>query len=309
MSRTEARVKCSIWTDPDFLALSRDAKLAYHLLLEQDDLSLCGVAPLREVRWGHCLGLAPAKVRAVLGELEAAQFVVVDSEEQELWVRTSIRHDHIEGSKLLGGAQRSFGSVRSQKIRSAFCREYPDLAEAWHIPYSETAEYPIPENDVSRGDRRLEIGDRRLEINVTTSRARTVEVGVEIIQPPEVRLFEVYRERHPKAILTADRKRRVATFIKSHGAAACEAAIRGIVYSPFHMGENEQGKVYDDWEVIFKSAKNLETFAAYWEDPSKRPMGRSVAPTKGESKMAKINELAESAYRKMQAERVGGLLN
>ena len=42
MARSEARVLVSIWSDPDWLALTSTAQRAYLLLLSQPKLSLAG---------------------------------------------------------------------------------------------------------------------------------------------------------------------------------------------------------------------------------------------------------------------------
>ena len=88
-----------------------------------------------------------------------------------------------------------------------------------------------------------------------------------------VSVFEAFRERHPRAVLTDDRRKLIARFVKGHGAAVCIAATKGIVYSPHHMGDNDRGEKYDSLEVIFKNARNVELFSGYELDPSTRPTG------------------------------------
>ena len=43
MAREYARVKLTIWTDPDFHSLTGDAQRLYFVLLTNGSLNLCGV--------------------------------------------------------------------------------------------------------------------------------------------------------------------------------------------------------------------------------------------------------------------------
>ena len=76
MARTEARIFTSIWRDEHFLALPRSAQGLYMFLLSQDDLTYCGVMPLRERRWApKAAGLTIADLEQDLKALEAAAAV------------------------------------------------------------------------------------------------------------------------------------------------------------------------------------------------------------------------------------------
>jgi hypothetical protein len=87
-------------------------------------------------------------------------------------------------------------------------------------------------------------------------------------------VYLAFLERHPQTQRTPARDRLIGGFVKSHGGDVCVAAVQGIVHSPHHMGDNERGTVYDSLEVIFKNAKNVETFSGYTLNPTTRPTGR-----------------------------------
>lgn len=159
--RTEARIKCSIWGDQDYLKLPVEAKLLYQFLLEQDDLSLCGVIPLREVRWEGPLGIA--SLPTFLEILAKAQFLVIDYTEGECCVRTFMRHDGVlKSPNIVKGARNALGSVHSAKIRAALAAEYPELARDWGLDTpSDTPSDPPPGTLLSRTRmRRTEVGGR-----------------------------------------------------------------------------------------------------------------------------------------------------
>lgn len=136
MPRTEARVFTSIWKDPEFLSLSVSAQRLYFFLLSQEDLSYCGVMPLRERRWQpKAAGLTLAELELDIKALEATQrrFIVIDSDSGELFVRSLLRRDGIwRQPNLLKQARESATQIESQMIRDCL------LAELRRLPLDET---------------------------------------------------------------------------------------------------------------------------------------------------------------------------
>lgn len=148
MARSEARVFTSIWRDEDFLALPPSAQRLYLFLLSQDDLSYCGVLPLRERRWAaKAAGMSVADVEHDLKTLEGTAypspdpdpaqaktpFVIIDRDTGELLIRALIRRDGIwKQPNLLKQARDSAEQVESRQIRAAL------LAELHRIPLEES---------------------------------------------------------------------------------------------------------------------------------------------------------------------------
>ena len=89
-----------------------------------------------------------------------------------------------------------------------------------------------------------------------------------------VQVFDVFRERHPRAGMDEKRRQLLGRWVKERGTEFCVAAVRGVVHSPHHMGVNDTGTVYDSLELIFRDAKHAELFAGYELDPATRPKGR-----------------------------------
>lgn len=66
---------------------------------------------------------------------------------------------------------------------------------------------------------------------------------------------------HPGAKLTPDRKRKIAGRLKDgYSLNQIKQAIDGCASSPFHCGENKDGKRYDDIELICRNGSKLESF-------------------------------------------------
>ena len=109
----------SIWTDPDFIALTVDAQRLYMLLMSQDNLSHVGVLPLTPGRFSGLAGdTNTANIRLALTELEAARFIIIDETAEEIWVRSYITHD--EAFKLTNGKKslvNAYAEVFSKVLR------------------------------------------------------------------------------------------------------------------------------------------------------------------------------------------------
>lgn len=101
MPRSEARLFNAIWKDSEWRAFSVSARHMYAFLLTQDDLTHCGLIPLREARWARLTGLTVAAIRADLQVLAEVQWAVVDRDTDELLVRSLVRRDKVLLQPLL----------------------------------------------------------------------------------------------------------------------------------------------------------------------------------------------------------------
>lgn len=127
MARSEARVFASIWKDEDFLALPPMAQRMYMFLLSQEDLTHCGVIPLRLPRWARkSAGLTVAQLEADLELLAAGPrpFIVTDEDTGELLVRSLIRHDGVwKQPNIMKSARESAALIESRIIRAVLLNE------------------------------------------------------------------------------------------------------------------------------------------------------------------------------------------
>lgn len=136
MARDHARVKTSIWDDPDFLSLRWTEQHIYLALMSNKGLSRCGVLDYIPSRFDHLAAdLTAAKFKAAVSGLRRARFVVLDERTQELLLRTYVRHDGVLDRLNMGKATgTAFEAVVSDDIRKAIgdelarlMKERPDL--------------------------------------------------------------------------------------------------------------------------------------------------------------------------------------
>jgi hypothetical protein len=131
MARSEARLSTSIWADPDFRALTRDAQWAFMFLISQHDLAHDGVLALRVRRLSQsAAGLTVAVLGEALRELERTHFVVIDRDCEELLIRSFIRRDKVfKQPNVLRAALDHLPMVTSPTIRAALAVELARISD------------------------------------------------------------------------------------------------------------------------------------------------------------------------------------
>lgn len=129
MPRDHARIQTRIWNDRDFRNLSREAQHMYFTLTSQPSLSYCGV-----MDWwpGRLASLASdadeATVYSAIKELLDADYVLLDTETNELLIRSYVRHDRVLERANMGKALgRALERVVSLDLRDTIIRELARL--------------------------------------------------------------------------------------------------------------------------------------------------------------------------------------
>lgn len=184
MARSEARILVSIWTDPDFRALSPDAQWAYMFLLSQPDLSHTGVIPLRVRRWAQSAdGMTAARLAEALRQLERSRFIVADRDTEELLVRSFIRRDKVfKQPQVFRSAADTVGQIASALLRRVLLDELnrvaaedmvaqsrailADMLAALAVPAIDPADHPATQPDPEPA--RTPPGERGVVTDVST---------------------------------------------------------------------------------------------------------------------------------------------
>lgn len=155
MARNHGLLLASIWSDPDWLALSASAQRAYALLLSQPKLSLVGLLTYTPSRWARLAADTDLdSIEAAIAELEASRFVIVDRHTDELLIRTLVRHDIttvLRNKNLLAGMWRAWEAIESRQLRQIAVEHIP--ASVWDSPRCQ----PHPEALQLRRSAQLEL--------------------------------------------------------------------------------------------------------------------------------------------------------
>lgn len=131
--REYARIGTDMPDEDSIKALDVEPQWLYDRLLLREDMSRCGVVPLRRALWAE---LAPnatePKIRRWLRALEEGRHVVIDERYQELFVRTYVRHDGLLGQpNVVANMCSDFAVIASDRVRTAFLAEFRRI---WDLP-------------------------------------------------------------------------------------------------------------------------------------------------------------------------------
>jgi uncharacterized protein YdaU (DUF1376 family) len=87
------------------------------------------------------------------------------------------------------------------------------------------------------------------------------------------KVFEHWQKvfQHPKAILDGKRRRLIDARLQQFSAEDLRGAIDGYKLSPFHQGENKDGKVFDGLELILRDAQHVEEGLRFLRNPPRPP--------------------------------------
>ena len=132
--RQYGSIRTDIWRDDDWRALSVDAQWLYELLISQPTISTAGILPLQIAKWSrYAKGMTAKRVNAALNELIDADFVAVDSETEEVLVRTFIRHDAARAGtgNVMLSALRCANITQSEDLRGVLLTEIHRLERDW----------------------------------------------------------------------------------------------------------------------------------------------------------------------------------
>lgn len=138
MARGHGRILTSIWEDTDFLALDEQEQRLYLFLISQPNLNHAGLLPLTLRRWSRkSRGLTSADLEKRLQSLEAARFVVMDEDTEELLIRSFVRNDGVwKQPKVMGAMVSGAMEISSKTLRRAL------LAEMDRIPLADLSDEP-----------------------------------------------------------------------------------------------------------------------------------------------------------------------
>lgn len=103
----------------------------------------------------------------------------------------------------------------------------------------------------------------------------------EIHISPSSEIFAYWQAatNHPKAKFTPERRARVSDRLKDgYTVDEIKQAIDGCVADPFHRGENQDGKVWDDLELICRTGSKLEGLAALAPEVPKQAPPKPAEP-------------------------------
>lgn len=131
MANAVGLIRESIWRDRDFRALPRTAQATYFQILSQKDLDCAGVLTLHvDFLAKGCDEMTVENLWHDLKILEQARFIVVDSDTDELLIRSYARLVSAVNRNAWMGARKAAKMVVSPKIRPVLACELRRIGRA-----------------------------------------------------------------------------------------------------------------------------------------------------------------------------------
>lgn len=129
MARDRANINTAIWTSEEFRDLPGDQQLLYFILTTHPKLSYVGVVDWREARIAAMTADAsPQSVRKAAEGLQAARFVFIEDETEEILVRSFMRHDGLlKQPKLSISMVNAYAEIASKRVREVVTFELQRL--------------------------------------------------------------------------------------------------------------------------------------------------------------------------------------
>jgi hypothetical protein len=125
------------------------------------------------------------------------------------------------------------------------------------------------------GGLRPDLGSRNRDLG-----SRISKTIVEQARPddPTDAVFDAWRQSTGKhrAKLDDKRRRRIKAALRSYSLADVLDAVRGWEHSPHHRGENEQGTVYNELDLLLRDAAHIEQFRDLWRHGPPRQIGKQT---------------------------------
>lgn len=130
MANAVGLIRESIWRDRDFRALPRTAQATYLQVLSQKDLDCAGVLILHiEYLTKGCDEMSVDNLWHDLKILEQTRFLFVDSDTDELFIRSYIRLVAVRSPNMWKAVKRRAKYIESLKIRSVLAGELRRLGK------------------------------------------------------------------------------------------------------------------------------------------------------------------------------------
>jgi len=131
MANAAALIRESLWRDRDFRNVPRLPQCTYQQVLAQKDLDCAGVLTLNlPLLAKGCTELTVDQLRADFAVLEAARFVFIDEDTDELLVRSYMRLVSVKSPNAWKSALRAARLIQSRKIRRELASELRRMGRA-----------------------------------------------------------------------------------------------------------------------------------------------------------------------------------
>lgn len=296
--RDYGKVYTAFWSSQDVKSMSDDGKILALYLMTCPHGNLLGCFRLPVAYVADDLGWESARVSKGFAELFRYGFSYHCGRSSWMFIRKHLQWNKIENPNVGKAAAKLLDSlpmteeIKAQVVRALGNSEYfpqeklaelatlsiryPNPFETLLKPVAVTVTVPVAETEQEQNTSPAAIApgivlERRSEVVEAVECAAPLAVVKQKASAPRVDYGDDVREvflhwqrvrNHPAAKLDDKRAKAIkARFKDGYTVGELCRAIEGISKSPHHMGQNDARTVYDDIELICRTAANVDKFA------------------------------------------------
>ena len=288
--------------------LTTAQRLFYVYLLTNGDINNLGIYQLNLLAGGSRLNLTLEEVTEALEKLKSINFCAYDELNSYIWIK-SYFYQQIEElnltptNKMTRGLQKIFSHLPNLEFLPEFFEVYKDVSpfeltcnrylssppEGLLIPHDASP----PEGLLSLNDASPYEGESKCDFNVRPkSKSKSKSKS-----NCERGIFDHWCTVMKKKKAALDDKR-LGTIQKALKLGYSEedlcSAIEGCAKSSFHMGFNDQSKIYNDIGLILRDAQRIEHFMEINQTTEELTPPKSPSQRKSEEFNSMVNEVIET---------------
>lgn len=284
--REYGQIQTSYWTDPDIQPLSDQAKILGAYLLTGTHSNGIGCYRLPQGYVMEDLNWSFETISKSFGELLEIGFIQQDNRTGWVFIPKFLHWNPIRNPNVATKITKEFHSVPKtlcfykdlidsiklygKHFSNDFLNDLETIYQTLSKPNPTRSlpdPYPDPDPDPNpKPDPKIN-PPQPPPSKKSAKKKRNLE-KFKIIQ----RVFDAWREvmNHPNAKLDDKRKKALGKALDlEYTENDLQLAIRGCKNTPFNMGDNDRGEIYDDLTLILRDAKHIEQFICNYHNPPK----------------------------------------
>jgi len=271
---TYRTIDTRFWTDPKVRALSDEAKLVFIYLITNPHTHASGIYYLPRMFISHETGLSATKVSNALDTLSKGHLALYDDTVEGIWVVNMLRYQG-RGPKIKAAAESQLATFHKSFLVAEFLSHYEDLDLS--VPYP----LDTPSSRAREEEYEEEEEEQKEDEEKATDLSRSAAPKHDGVAAKVAEVVAYYQGHHPRARpgqkeRTKIRQRLAEGFTVDD----LRDAIDGCHASPWHCGDNKDGRTYQNLELIMRDATKAQQFIELKAKAGNAMLGERLSKTK-----------------------------
>ena len=321
------RIETKIWGKKEFFSLSKNAQLIYFHLLTNPFSNGIGLYQASIEGLAHHVDMVSTSYRHGVDELINGGLMRYDIEYQVVYLTKFFEQEKPSNPAHFTSLLNEIEEIPGTVLKSQFINDLLALSEQWGEKYRDAVDMvstwclrdvdmvstSSPQSGTGTGtgtgteEKKQAKKDLPVSLPVDEKEHSTeIEHKEKQKAPSEVvQVFDYWKSvlNHPNSKLDDKRRTKIKNALRlGYTVSQLCQAVDGCSKSAWHMGQNDDGKVFDSVDLIFRNADKIDSFIAKDSSPP-------IAKTKTQQKWENVANTA-LAWAEQGSEKItGGLLD